>query len=450
MNSLRARLVLLPTALLLLGMGITIAFILADAPERVNAELASGLRLGRLLVVDALRDLAAAPDPPRAVAHFADTLPHVRHVRFALLPVEGGTPLLLPEPARHEPAWFYRLLAPPPRIELFPLVIGGREVGLVAMRSYPGDEIAEIWQELQLLVSVMLGLGLAIAVLLIATVSLSLRPLRLLTTAFDRLEHGQFTPLPALRVAELRGIGRRFNSLGATLQRVTADNHLLIDRMMSLQEAERKELGRELHDEFGPALFGIRADAACILRAAESGSAALPEIAERARSITALADGIQQVNRQIIDRLRPLILEQVGLAEALRQLVDWWAARHPGIAWTIAADDAVDAADETTAVTLYRIVQEALTNAARHAGAGTVAVRIRLHHAANGTVAADAIELEVNDDGRGLPPATRFGFGLLGMGERVRRLHGSWSVRGTPGRGTCIAIVLPRHSGEMN
>ncbi|MGA9867452.1 MAG: histidine kinase, partial [Acetobacteraceae bacterium] len=328
--SLRTRLVLIPTAILFIGMAATIGFILTGARPRVQAEVNSGMRLGRLLIQDALRDVAASADPNRALAQFEGSLPRVRHVRFVLAPGPAPT-----EKPPREPAWVFRLLAPRAQRDSFPIVVRGQTVGRVLMQSNPSDEINEIWSEVQLLAALLGGLWVLITAMIFWAVGLSLRPLRNLAEAFDSLEHGRFQPLPVIQVAELRRIGARFNSLGRTLERVTADNHLLIDRMMSVQEAERKEIARELHDEFGPALFGIRADAACITRWTKEGSARASDIEERSRSIAGLTDGIQKITYQMLDRLRPLVLEQMGLREALRQLVASWQERYPDTAWSL-------------------------------------------------------------------------------------------------------------------
>lgn len=437
--SLRTRLVLIPTVILFIGMAATIGFVLGGARARVQAEIDSGMRLGRILVQDALRDVAESADPSRALTRFEGSLPQVRHVQFEFSP--GTVPSEKPVP---RPWWFFRLLAPRSQREVFPVTVRGLATGFVVMRSNPSNEIAEVWSEIQLLAGVLGGLWALITVTIFRAVGLSLRPLRTLAEAFDRLEHGHFQPLPAIHVAELRRIGTRFNSLGRTLERVTSDNHFLIDRMMSLQEAERKELARELHDEFGPALFGIRADASCIARWTTEGSARAHDIEERARSIAELADGIQKITYQMLDRLRPLVLEQMGLREALRQLVGAWQERYPDVAWSLRLSPAIAECDELVGLTLYRAVQECLTNVVRHARATVMTVTIdQLPCTDFSQTAGDAIHISARDDGRGLPADFRFGYGLLGMAERIRRLRGSLAVRNIPEGGTLVEIVIP-------
>ncbi len=350
----------------------------------------------------------------------------------------GSCSLPDPRPRKNRRAnrpGFSELLAPRPQHDSFPIVVRGQTVGRVLMQSNPSDEINEIWSEVQLLAALLGGLWVLITAMIFWAVGLSLRPLRNLAEAFDSLEHGHFQPLPVIQVAELRRIGARFNSLGRTLERVTADNHLLIDRTMSVQEAERKEIARELHDEFGPALFGIRADAACITRWTKEGSARARDIEERSLSIAGLTDGIQKITYRMLDRLRPLVLEQMGLREALRQLVASWQERYPDTTWSLRLSPSLGECGELVGLTLYRAVQECLTNVVRHANANAVTITIE----ADG----EAIRMSAGDDGRGLPADFRFGYGLLGMAERIRQLRGRLIVRGGPEGGTLVEIVIP-------
>lgn len=265
------------------------------------------------------------------------------------------------------------------------------------------------------------------------TVRRSLRPLQLLTEGFDRLEHGDYRPISDIPVAELARVGHQFNLFAASLERVTSDNRLLIGRLLSLQDRERKEVAAELHDEFGPVLFGIRAEAACIMKAVPNGA----DVFARAQSIAELTDGIQRVNYRMLERLRPLVLEQMGLTQALRQLLSSWQSRSLNIAWSLDVPTGLDSPDETVALTLYRATQEAVTNAVRHAQATAIEVRLAREPMGGFT-------LTIRDNGRGLPTSFRYGFGLLGMMERVRQVGGSLSVS-TARPGVIVAITVPSH-----
>lgn len=445
MSSLRGRLLIVPSAILLAGLAATVAFDLLRAQMRVQAETASGLRLARVLVASALARAEAAAEPGSALAELARALPTIRHVDFAITRPPSWQRFdrvpLVRKQRRTVPLWFSRLFTVPLRAEAYPVTVAGRAEGEIVVIPNPLNEIAEIWDELKFLTGLLVVLAVVTMALLVWTVGLGLRPIRHLAVAFDRLEHGSFEQLPApIRVAELRRVGEQFNKLVRSLERVTADNHRLIDKLISVQEAERKEIARELHDEFGPALFGIRADASCIRRWTHEREPRLEEIAERARSISELVDGIQRSNSRMLARLRPLVLDRLGLVEAVRQLVLAWQDRCPAIAWSLDLPAAITLPDEETSLALYRVVQESLTNVVRHAGATAVRVAVQ---PLSETEANCGIAVTVHDDGRGFPPDLRFGFGLLGIAERIRARHGRLQVGNGPRGGALVQAFLP-------
>ena len=318
----------------------------------------------------------------------------------------------------------------------------GARAGQVLISSDPEDEIAEIWQEFRVLAALLLGLtGLSVA-LVVWSVSRTLHPIAQVQAGLGRLAAGDFAAsLPPLGIAELEPVGDSFNRLAGSLLQLTADNHTLIGTLISLQESERNQLAHELHDELGPCLFGIRAQTACIIRAAPD------EIATQARTIQSLTDDLQRLNRRILGRLRPMALADLGLAEAIRGLVEDWRGRCPTVEWELNCEDLALEPDHLTGLAIYRIVQECLTNAARHSGAGRVRVNLASGLAANLT--HPTISVTVRDDGGGLSSEYRKGFGLLGMAERAQALGGSFLIDGSGG--VTIEAVIPfvRHHEEQ-
>jgi two-component system sensor histidine kinase UhpB len=307
------------------------------------------------------------------------------------------------------------------------------------MSAEPGDEVGEVWDELVFLISLLSAISVGVVSLIWLSTSITLRPLRELVAGLDRLERGQFDGLGEIRVAELRRVGEQFNRLAKSLARTEADNRLLIDRLMSVQESERKELARELHDEFGASLFGIRAAASCIIEAASADGSEqqrFKEITERAGAISSLADAIQKHNYRILERIQPIVLNQMGLYNALRHLADAWCAAHRDFKCELTTPAEQPVLSEDVNLTIYRIVQECLTNVARHSKATNV--RIAMNTAAN-----QSMSIRVADDGVGLPRDFRFGFGFLGMSERVRKFGGRLKVSNGRKSGTLIEVVIP-------
>ena len=453
MRSLRARLIAIPGAILLIGLAVTFAVTLHSARLRVATETGAALSVGRSLAALTLRAVEAGPEAGM-LDRLAASLPKLRHVRLIVRADGAADPPALAASAR-VPRWFARLFAPPRASATVPVLAGGRAIGEIEIIGNPLDEIAEIWTEMRFLAALMAALALSIVALLAWSSGVALRPLRRLAEGLDRLGQGRFEAIsPPIRLVELRRIGETFDRLAAALARVTADNHHLIDRLISVQEEERKEIAHELHDEFGPALFGIRAELACILRAAGGADAATraEEIKARAREITALVDHIQRGNARMLERLRPLILDHMGLAEALRQLVMGWEERVPRLRFSLELPPVLPALDERVGLTLFRAVQECLTNTVRHSGAEHVAVRLALRQAG---LPGAAIEATVEDDGGGFAPDQRFGFGLLGMSERARGLGGEVRIGAGPsdggadGKGARVEISIPLQAATV-
>jgi signal transduction histidine kinase len=140
--------------------------------------------------------------------------------------------------------------------------------------------------------------------------------------------------------------------------------------------------------------------------------------------------------RRMLAALRPEVLEQRGLPEALGRVCDDWS-RRTGIASSLSVTGAPEPMHPDIELTVLRGTQEALTNVARHSGARTAAVTL--------SYMEDVLVLDVQDDGRGFVPgaAAGVGYGLTGMEERARRLRGSFSVESTPGEGTTVSMTLP-------
>jgi PAS domain S-box-containing protein len=199
-------------------------------------------------------------------------------------------------------------------------------------------------------------------------------------------------------------------------------------------EAERRRTARELHDELGQALTALKMDLESLGSALPPG---LPDLRERTRAMHTLLDGTIAATRRIAADLRPLMLDDLGLAAAL----DWLTqnfSKHTGIATDLVIDDSVALVPEPIASALYRITQESLTNVAKYAQATKAEIRLERD--------GDCVQLSVRDNGRGIEAADqekRGTFGLLGIRERVTLLGGDISITGEPGRGSEVRARIP-------
>ncbi len=208
-------------------------------------------------------------------------------------------------------------------------------------------------------------------------------------------------------------------------------------RLVEAQEQERRAISRELHDEVGQSLSALLMELGN-LGAVAPGDA---ELRRHVESIRKLAESSVQVVRNMALLLRPSMLDDLGLVPALQ-----WQAREiskrTGLAVNVDADTVADDLPEEHKTCIYRVVQEALHNCARHAFARSVRIRVEQE--------SQSIRLTVIDDGQGFDSAHVRGLGLLGMEERVTHLGGSFHLQSEPGHGTQLRIEIPlvRHTAE--
>jgi two-component system sensor histidine kinase UhpB len=441
-RSLRFRILTLSLAILALWLGIALVGMIHHARQRVTAEVEASMALAHALVEAALVGMADNADPAAALAEFGRRLPHARHVRMAVSGVENDTALAgLQAVLRGEspaPRWFVSLIAAKPALEAMQLGIAGRRFGQVFIAPDPADEVQEIWQEFGFLAASCAALVAAIILSIWWMIGRSLRPIRVLAHGLEQLEQGDFTiSVAPIGVAELAPIGEKFNNLARSLDHTIADNRMLCNKLISLRESERKHIAQELHDELGACLFALKAETSCIVAGATQTPPATNEILARARSIHDLVHSVQEINRRILDTLRPIALKEVGLAAALRDLVDTWQTHHPATRWSLdLREDDVAALDETVSLVVYRIVQECLTNVARHAQSTAAEISVRREE-------AQRLRVVVRDNGRGISGKQRSGLGLLGIRERVRELGGRVEITGAPGRGVVVDAGIP-------
>lgn len=218
-----------------------------------------------------------------------------------------------------------------------------------------------------------------------------------------------------------------------------ANNRELARQLISLQESERRALARELHDEFGQSCAAIRVETACLRHCAADDRAGLLAAADRA---DAAAQGLYLLVRDMLRRLRPANLDTLGLAAALQELCEGWEERT-GIACTLHVSGAADALGDAIDITVYRVVQEALTNVTRHARASSVRVELTRS-------SPRQIVLRVQDDGQGMDTSlATHGLGLLGAVERGAAVGGELVVTSAPGAGVTIELRIPLPAADQ-
>jgi two-component system sensor histidine kinase UhpB len=455
-RSLRLRLLLLPALILFFGIGLAAGLVLYNGPRRLQSEIRSNAGLGSLLIKYALEEQpAAAANGAQSfgekMGRLERELKNLRHITVVYAETPSPSPATPTYFASAEtgekpkaPDWFLNLFDPPKILEEFPVYDTGELKGRLVMMSHPADEVAEIWSDLYFVSNVLAIASLALLLLIPLMARVTLKPLHQLIGGLRQLGRGQYDELSEMGMTELAEIGEAFNQLASTLAQSKADNHLLIDRLISIQENERRDLARELHDEFGAALFGIRAAASCIdeIIGNDLPSAnAMQEIAGQTQRISCLANTIQNHNYKIMERIRPAILHQMGLPDALQQLVQSWLMQNRQFACALEIEPGLPPLEEDLSLIFYRIVQESLTNIGRHSQARHISICLALPGALSGS--QETLAVTIQDDGVGLGPDFKMGFGFLGMNERVRKAGGYLKIQTPKEGGTRIVAAVP-------
>lgn len=333
----------------------------------------------------------------------------------------------------HVPIWFTQLVAPQTHIFRRSLNSGPfTQATDILLQTDPSDEILEAWQESSELLMLLLSFALSIIILLYIGLGIALRPLSQLQQALDAIGHRQYqTSLPSFRLTEFDKLAQQFNEMAQQLQHIHQENQRLLQQSLSVQEEERRMIARELHDELGQCLSAIKADAYSII-----GTEQTSAVNASAHAIAETAGYVYGLVKDMIRRLRPAALDELGLIAALQQTLNDWQARYPQTHVELHVIGDFSHLSAPLSIHLYRIVQEALTNVAKHAAAKLLIIQLQ-HQVTH-------IHLMLRDDGQGFDPNIRHqGLGLLGIRERVEALSGQMNIDSTQGKGCCLTLQLP-------
>ncbi|MDQ7249222.1 sensor histidine kinase [Dongia sedimenti] len=334
-------------------------------------------------------------------------------------------------------AFVYTALFDPGRESARSVVFQGRTVGAAIAWGVPLALTAQAWHEVAHLLAIMILTLLLLCVLVYAALARALRPTQAIHAGLERIAANDLSArLPAFDLAELSPIRDVFNHLAENLQASLAERTALTRRLIDLQEDERRHLARELHDEFGQNLTAIRALA---MAARETAARDCPALLPECGGIARITADMMESLRGALFRLRPPDVEELGLAASLEGLIAGWNGRsRDRTRFELRLEGNPDALPPAFGTSLYRIAQEALTNAAKHAAATRVTLRLSVD-------AAGEIQLTVDDDGGAGDnvPAGGAGMGLLGMRERVATLGGRMSFETTARSGSVLRVAIP-------
>jgi two-component system sensor histidine kinase UhpB len=423
---------------------------LDDDRQSVNEEVVAAHRVALQMLNRAV--WASSAQGPQALLAYLRGMGRVRSNEITVYDAQGALQYRSPpspyKPGRDAPGWFERLVAPRIPMQVITLPAGRLEV-----RPDPSRAALDAWDDF-------VGLGLFAAGLLVAAnamvfwlVGRAVRPFGRIVEALNALEGGRFgVTLPPLRGTEAAAIGTAFNRMVSVLQqnieserraaqaeRRLSDSRRLAHWIDGQLEQERRSIARELHDELGQSVTAIRSMALSISQRVGAVDA---ESERAARLIADESSRLYDAMHGLIPRLTPMVLDNLGLEEALRDLVERTHRSQPGVtvelqtALGTAPDGAPPSAE--VALTLYRAAQEGITNALRHGQARSLRVRLEAEDA--------GLVLEILDDGRGL--ATDWSeqdghYGLQWLAERVEAVGGRFEIGARAGGGVRLFVRVP-------
>lgn len=216
------------------------------------------------------------------------------------------------------------------------------------------------------------------------------------------------------------------------------ENRRLMKELFSIQEKERRLLARDLHDELGQWLTAIRAESEVILNSIKEDSI----ISMSAQAINECIHEMNEVIHGMLHKLRPVLLDTLGLPDALQELKKQWCSHHPSVILQLKLEDDYSELNESLNIAVFRIIQEGLNNICSHSEASWAQISLRREPPAN--FADEYLLLNIEDNGKGYNTNLQFaGLGLLGIRERVIAMGGTLSIRSACNEGTEINIRLP-------
>ena len=404
-----------------------------EAASRVTVQL-----LDTVIISSALNPEYGQTD--KVLQSFLQSLGYVRSSHIVLYDISGNV-LYTSPPSTYKadvqaPKWFEKMVQPP--VETVERQI---RYGSLVVSSSAAGSIREAWSGFRQLMWVGLFFFVLLNLMVYALLSHSLKPIKPILTSINRMERGDLsTRLPTFTLPEFNRIGHSLNRMAESLamERQLEENRQLTQLIQTHIEDERRSLARELHDELGQYVTAIKTFAVAIVNKAKDKS---PDIAANAQTIVGAANQIYEGMHSIIRQLRPGALDNLGLSETLRDAMQYWQTLHANVRFELKLNGQLDDLGESLNINVYRIVQESINNALKHAQAKSIEVSL--------TLLENELQLLIKDDGIGMNMASvdqSQHFGLLGIRERVQGFHGSFSLLSEPNRGTAIHINIPRAS----
>jgi two-component system, NarL family, sensor histidine kinase UhpB len=447
--SLRFRLNLLVTMLSLAFMVLVGWVLVNDTRNSIREQVEAATRVTIQLLDTVI--VSSAMNPSLGPTHyvlqeFLQSLGYVRSCHIELYDHAGNTLYVSPESSYlkevNPPNWFINLVSPKPET-----VQRRIRYGTLSVTSSSHGTVREAWAGFRQLILIGLGFFVLLNLMVYALLSHALRPVKHILDGIKRVEQGDLsTQLPTFELPEFNKIGLSLNRMMHSLdaERQLKENRQLTQLIQKHIEDERRSLARELHDELGQYVTAVKTFAVAIANKTKEKA---PDIEANAQTIVAAANQIYDGMHNIVRQLRPSAMDNMGLAETLKDMISGYQNQHKDMQIKLAIHGEFNQLGENVNINIYRIVQESVNNTIKHAKAQKVLVSLQ-------TLSDDVLQLSIEDDGIGMDlqkvdQANHFG--LLGIKERVQALNGQFVLQSNVNKtannamiGTKISITIPK------
>jgi two-component system sensor histidine kinase UhpB len=406
--------------MLLISVSIYVAISWGGARSDLAAELGAARTGGLQTVRSAFEDLPRSDHPQRDLRQLVSTFDGNRHLTAAVVDRSGRARMTSQGamPRKLAPAWFAAAIRPDLQPAMIKVPDGSGDV--LILRPEPASDTAALWSA-NVSAAVVFGVAAAIGLALIYwVIGRALAPIADLSRGLAAIgASGYRERVREEGPRELHSLQRGFNAMAERLAEIDERNRALEAQLLTIQDEERAEIARDLHDEIGPHLFAVALDAGMIERCLDQGET--QPILDQVHSIKSAVNYMQRQVRDLIARLRPTRAAELGLEAAINDLVAFWRARQPEVEFLFELDGADTHVPEPLRDVIYRVVQESVANALRHAETTQLSIK----------VARTSEDVVVSVTNRGTPKPTTTelpGLGLASMRERVHAAGGQLTI----------------------
>ena len=434
-------------AIFLAAMVFSVIETVDDTRERVHSQTAASVETADFLIQSQITRLQLEwqenerlPTDEELIDLFRVDLYNLRHLDVRLINASGellatNRNRITDNQYEKLPGWYTDFISAflDKRITEEPINVADTSLGKVIIQHDLDSEMVQIWSD-SMRVLIPLTMAFFVVTLLTAWLaSLWLRPLsKLLIKQRHNTQKTDKGPLSQLRIPFVSGLRDEFHSLQTQLDHYNQHLSEFNEKLLYLQEGERRRISAELHDELGQYLTAMQFDVMAINNARD-----LEQAKTNARAIGEMSRQMTAIVRDMLSRLRPPLLDEVGLEASLQEMVAEWQSHYPQHHAEMRLKLPSVSLDEAVQLTIYRMVQEALTNISRYAGEAVhVIIDINSH--------SGMLLISIRDNGNGFDPIqNRRGFGLDVMHERVQALHGILRIESAPGTGVSLEAEIP-------